>query len=291
VSGAGNNLDFGARIYDGRLGRWMSVDPLQFEYASLSSYCFVGNNPLAFVDPDGRKVKVGWQHKEDVQQYLVNLGLDNAFKIKRNGEVKVVKRWERKNADNLAKDADLNDIYYGLKAVVEHKTKTIYVNIEEGNYDHSRQFPVYEMQKKKAPIYEEFPDGKGGVILKQIGFEEVEKKVFIGYTIVGANDNKTSKTFYFGEYDPNNIDVILHRQDMKGELDGKDGKMAPGSETSTFIHELLDHGLDFMRYGMDKDADGIGNDTDVNFENKTRRKLKIPERSGTDHDKDAKHDK
>jgi RHS repeat-associated protein len=29
----GNSLDFGARIYDSRLGRWLSLDPLQAKYS------------------------------------------------------------------------------------------------------------------------------------------------------------------------------------------------------------------------------------------------------------------
>jgi RHS repeat-associated protein len=57
--GDGNALDFGARIYDSRLGRWMSCDPLQAEYTSLSPYNYTSNNPIFFVDPDGKKIKPG----------------------------------------------------------------------------------------------------------------------------------------------------------------------------------------------------------------------------------------
>jgi RHS repeat-associated protein len=48
--------DFGARMYDARLGRWMSVDPLSSKYAYLSPYNFVGNMPLIAIDPDGKDI-------------------------------------------------------------------------------------------------------------------------------------------------------------------------------------------------------------------------------------------
>jgi RHS repeat-associated protein len=54
VKGSGNSIDFGARIYDSRLGKWSSVDPLQARYAPLSPYNYCGNNPILLVDVDGR---------------------------------------------------------------------------------------------------------------------------------------------------------------------------------------------------------------------------------------------
>ncbi len=56
VKGAGNSLDFGARIYDSRLGRWLSLDPLMKKYPSYSPYIYCSNNPIFFVDPDGNIV-------------------------------------------------------------------------------------------------------------------------------------------------------------------------------------------------------------------------------------------
>jgi len=55
IKGIGNSLDFGARIYDSRLGRWMSVDPLAAKYPSWSPYSAFRNNPILYVDPDGKE--------------------------------------------------------------------------------------------------------------------------------------------------------------------------------------------------------------------------------------------
>lgn len=54
--GKGNALDFGARIYDSRLGRWLSVDPLQQKYPNTGLYAAMGSNPLYFIDCDGRYI-------------------------------------------------------------------------------------------------------------------------------------------------------------------------------------------------------------------------------------------
>ena len=58
VKGKGNHLDFGARCYDSRLGRWFSVDAHSKNYPAISPYVFVGNGPLNAIDPDGNDIIV-----------------------------------------------------------------------------------------------------------------------------------------------------------------------------------------------------------------------------------------
>ena len=47
------NLDFGARIYDDRLGRFFTPDPLAQKYSWLSPYLFSLDNPIKFIDFEG----------------------------------------------------------------------------------------------------------------------------------------------------------------------------------------------------------------------------------------------
>ena len=48
---------FGARYYDSGLSIWLSVDPMSDKYPSMSPYNYCANNPVIFVDPDGRTIE------------------------------------------------------------------------------------------------------------------------------------------------------------------------------------------------------------------------------------------
>ena len=48
--------DYGARMYDPILCRWNTPDPLADDYQSISPYAYCLDNPVKFVDPDGRSV-------------------------------------------------------------------------------------------------------------------------------------------------------------------------------------------------------------------------------------------
>lgn len=48
-----NWYDYGARMYEPALGRFMTMDPLAEKYYSISPYAYCGNNPINNVDPNG----------------------------------------------------------------------------------------------------------------------------------------------------------------------------------------------------------------------------------------------
>lgn len=53
LKGDGNSYEFKARVYDPRIGRWLSYDPLAFSQYPLSSYQYTGNNPVYYIDKEG----------------------------------------------------------------------------------------------------------------------------------------------------------------------------------------------------------------------------------------------
>ncbi len=67
----GSQQDYGSRIYDSRLGRWLSLDPMQTKYPDLSPYNFVNNNPMLYVDPTG----------EDYVAYLITIKKDGSVSV------------------------------------------------------------------------------------------------------------------------------------------------------------------------------------------------------------------
>jgi RHS repeat-associated protein len=53
VKGEGNQQDYGMRIYDPRLGRFLSEDPITSKYPELTPYQFASNRPIDGIDLDG----------------------------------------------------------------------------------------------------------------------------------------------------------------------------------------------------------------------------------------------
>ena len=77
IKGHRNSYDFGARMYDNRVGRWFAPDPVRA--ADKSVYGYVSQNPIRFTDPTG-----AWQtdgHYYTVLLVAVMLDLVNAEEL------------------------------------------------------------------------------------------------------------------------------------------------------------------------------------------------------------------
>ena len=67
---AESGLDYmPARSYAFNIGRFLRPDPMQDEYPGISPYAYAANNPLKYVDPDGREIV--FASKEDEERFEV----------------------------------------------------------------------------------------------------------------------------------------------------------------------------------------------------------------------------
>ncbi|MDR6571339.1 RHS repeat domain-containing protein, partial [Chitinophaga ginsengisegetis] len=53
IKGEGNEIDYGMRVYDPRIGKFLSTDPLSKQYPHYTPYQFAGNTPIQAIDLDG----------------------------------------------------------------------------------------------------------------------------------------------------------------------------------------------------------------------------------------------
>ena len=64
VKGEGNQQDYGMRIYDPRLMRFLSVDPISNDYPELTPYQFASNRPIDGIDQDGLEYAKANMHSD-----------------------------------------------------------------------------------------------------------------------------------------------------------------------------------------------------------------------------------
>jgi RHS repeat-associated protein len=55
------------RLYDARVGRWLSIDPLFEKYVGMSPYNYCMLNPLVMVDPDGRELYPSFDQSDELK--------------------------------------------------------------------------------------------------------------------------------------------------------------------------------------------------------------------------------
>ena len=127
VYGNGNEQDYGMRIYNPRLGRFFSVDPLTKSFPSLSVYQYASNSPIAHVDYDGLEAMffmLIWDKESSTCQLATHKTLDakletwfGTVNFNRNNSSyvfgtdghwhEVPKEWECKSLNTIGNQAEV----------------------------------------------------------------------------------------------------------------------------------------------------------------------------------------
>ncbi len=86
LKGVSNSYDYEKRFYDPRVGRFLSLDPLSYDFPYESNYNFVSNNPIIYNDPTGEAkiLKIIFTHRQTGKTETVFQVLDEWDIVKGN---------------------------------------------------------------------------------------------------------------------------------------------------------------------------------------------------------------
>ena len=124
--------DSGARMQEFHIPRFTTMDPLCEKYYSISPYAYCNNNPVNYVDPDGREVQVAKEYQEQFRNDLQNVFGDriNMLSFNDNGTLQL---------DGKTKDftkemtKDQKEAFKGLNKAMNDKQVTSVVYADNYN--------------------------------------------------------------------------------------------------------------------------------------------------------------
>ncbi|PHR42885.1 MAG: hypothetical protein COA32_17030, partial [Fluviicola sp.] len=104
IKGEGNSYDFGARMYDSRVMRFLSIDPKASAYPWQSPYVFAANNPISLIDENGLGPKGG---REDFYKKMGKAALKSVNSIDNSNANKykaiyILAQYRTENSFNLS---------------------------------------------------------------------------------------------------------------------------------------------------------------------------------------------
>jgi len=140
-----NQMDYGARRRYSGLPIWTGPDELREKYYSISPYAYCMNNPVKYVDPDGKDVHIAKADRAEILGYINSLSA-GTFGINKNGNLYL------KSSESSNGKSD----YYRDRLVAAILDKDV-INISKGqNYTDSKTQATLDVDK----------DAYGGVTQK-----------------------------------------------------------------------------------------------------------------------------
>ena len=119
---------YGMRYYAAWLCRFISTDPLKEKYPDISPYAYCANNPVKYIDPDGRKIVVGGQAKRQYYNQVREGAKSLGISIKMNKDGILSAKFKRKEEISADGQKFLNAVNSQKVTVKINTTNSDYVD-------------------------------------------------------------------------------------------------------------------------------------------------------------------
>lgn len=257
-----NMYDYGARNYDPAIARWVNKDPLAEIYHTDSPYSYVMDNPLSYIDPDGRRlVGVTKDNAKNVHDDINTVFADSKFDKVRG----LFTRGEKNNKkafDKIDGDA-LKDALSGLTG-----DDLALAELVTGAVNSSVEYKVEYVEEGK----ELSTEGQAAIndywtnLYTKLGHRAPDA------TIRTGTDISSSGGEGFTVPTTNGSHAFI--------VNGKNTQHGEGKRALTTFHEIFGHGV-----AIGKKVSDYENATNsIRAENLVRRVLQIQnQRDGSDH--------
>jgi len=143
VKGDGNQQDYGMRIYDPRLGRFLSVDPIGGQFPWNTPYAFAENDPVNFIDLDGLEKASPAIH--DMARQLKRIVLNRIT----SNTTKLSTTTDKEIAENLKLAIELDKKTYAAFVVFVYQSQP--TDAERANYYLDKAKPVVKEALDLSP--------------------------------------------------------------------------------------------------------------------------------------------
>jgi len=190
VSGQGNQYDYGFRIYNPRLGKFLSVDPLFKSFPWNGPYSYAEGDVIRSIDLDGLEkyvVTYWYDHEGNHRKTTIK-----AIRTKDTKEIMDMKFSTANGGDLTDKEVWVRHLYLNGRQKEQATGKGALNTSEQALFNKA----VTKSTKKYIVMYD-FGDEKGGIMDKSKEFANVKYEYREATKIIPlkVEDNKTAFTF------------------------------------------------------------------------------------------------